>query len=63
MYLKVMLMEEITTIGIDKNIRDRMKIHVIKNQDKYESMMDFVNKAVVQLIEDDEHDSNTNSYN
>lgn len=54
---------ETTTIGIDMEIRDKAKIHVINYKNKYETLTDFINKAVVNQIEDDEHDTDTDSIN
>lgn len=52
-------MDELTQIGISVEMRDRVKIHVVKFKSKYGTMIDFINKAAEQLIEDDEHDADT----
>jgi hypothetical protein len=52
-------MSETTLVGIDSEIRDKAKMHVLVYKHKYESMVDLVNQAVTQFIEDDEHDNDT----
>lgn len=51
--------KELTQVGISVEMRDKAKIHAVKYKNKYETMTDFVSKAVESQIEADEHDSNT----
>ena len=50
-----------TTVGISVDSIDKAKIHIVQNKQKYDSLTDFMNKAVTHLIASDSNDTDTDT--